>query len=424
MTLYEIVYITTNTLYIFATDKLFDIFFDKKNCNLKFKRIVYLMYFVVISSIIFVTRLPIVMLGINIVFLILISLNYKSSFQKKLLSISLIYSIGIIIETTSSVVFGFFKLSGIEDSTFNSISALIFIRIVIFVLACLMSKYKSLLKKEYKIPKIYYLAFFLMSFGTMYLFIAQLGNDNITINHILISGFILTLVNVTMIVIDEKIYYAIITENEKNILKQQNIAYENQMEVIHQGTEAIRLMKHDFKNHLIMLSSLYKSGKLDEIEFHINKILGSIENETFSNSNNFVIDSIINFKLRSIKSENIKLSLDINVPMTMNILAFDLTTILANLLDNSITACKKSKEKILNIRISSKMDNLIILISNSYDGKLIYENGKFQTTKLFKTNHGLGMTSIEKALEKYRGEIRTSYTSDTFSVSVIIPYQK
>lgn len=422
MSLYEIIFILTNIVYILTTDKLFGIFFDKKSCNIKINRIFYIAYFTMLGVIIFITRIPIVMLIINICFLFLISLTYKSSFQKKIFSISSIYSILLIIELISSVRFGFFELSGNKNSTFNSVSLLIFIRIMALIFAYLISRYKSSLQKDYCIPKIYYLSFLIVLFGTLYLFIFGLANENITINHIIISGAVLIAVNITMIVIDERIYNAIILENEKKLLKQQTIAYENQMQIISQSTESIRLLKHDFKDHINMLSSLYKNDKSNEIESYICKILGNIEKESFANSNNFVIDSILNFKLRGIKNSDIKLSLDVSVPITVNIIAYDLTAILANLLDNAIIACEKSKKKLLDIKISSKMDNLIILINNSYDGQIICENGKLQTTKSFKSNHGLGLKSIEKVLEKYDGEMRINYTSDTFSTSVIIPY--
>ena len=422
LSFYEFIYITTNIIYIFTISKLFEIFFDKKSCNLKIKNIACLGYFISLGVIIFITRLPIIMLIINILFLFIISLSYKSSFQQKIFSISFVYSIVLIIELISSVSFGFFELSGIEDSTFNSVSVLIFTRIVTLVIVYLISRYKNSLKKEYNIPKIYYLAFFIVLFGTLYLFIFGLDNKNITINHIMISGAVLILVNTTMIIVDEKIYNSIIITNEKKILEQKNEALENQMEIINQSSENIRLLKHDFKNHLIMLANLYKSNKSDEIENYIHNLLGSIEKETFANSKNFVIDSILNFKLRSINNSNIKLSLDINVPITVDILACDLTTILGNLLDNAITACEKSKEKILNIKISSKMGNLIILISNSYDGKIINENGEIKTTKIYKSGHGLGIKSIQNILEKYDGEMRINYNSDTFSTSIIIPY--
>lgn len=396
MSFYNISYISTNGIYIFSIYKLFQIFFSEDNCNKKVKKIILSTYFVGLSLIIFVTRIPIILLFVNLFFLFCISLTYRSSFQKKIIYVSLIYSITLTIELLLSVLFGFIDLSGTSNSTFNSVSILIFIRVMILSLAYFANKYVKLLKKEYKIPKMYYTLYFVVLFGSLYLFICGISSENVTIERIIISGIVLITVNITMILIDEKIYNAIILEHDQNILRQYNESLENQMEIINQSTEAIRLLKHDFKNHLIMLYSLNENCKQDEIKSYINTILGNIENESFSNSGNFVIDSIINFKLRNIKSLDIKILIDINIPITINILAYDLTAILGNILDNAITACKESNEKILEIKISSKMDNLIILMSNSHDGKIINENGNLKTTNQYKNNHGLGIKSVKK----------------------------
>ena len=47
----------------------------------------------------------------------------------------------------------------------------------------------------------------------------------------------------------------------------------------------------------------------------------------------------------------------------------------------------QSIEKILNIKISSKIGNLIILISNFYDSKIINKNGKIKTIKIYKSGY-------------------------------------
>lgn len=422
MSLYEIVYILTNTIYIFTIYKLFQIFFAEKTCNKKMKARVLFAYFIGLSFIIFITRLPIIMLALNLLFLFAIALTYKTSLQEKIFSVSLICTSILVVEILSSGIFGFFKLSGIQDNTFNSVAVLIFTRVMTLAITYSGSKYIRSLSKDYSLPKSYYFAFFVVLFGTLYLYTSQLSNEATTINHMIISGAVLITVNVTMIVINEKICNAIIMEHEQNIMKQQNEALKNQMEIINQSTEAIRLLKHDFKNHVMMLSNLYKNGQDDEVQAYVNTILGNLEDEALANSNNFVIDSIINFKLRCIKNSDIKFTININVPISIDINAHDLTAILGNLLDNAITACEKSKDKILDIKISSKMNNLVILINNSYDGKIINKNGKIKTTKLYKDSHGLGLTSIKKTLEKYDGEMRIGYTNTIFSTSIIIPY--
>lgn len=417
---YETIYIFTNLIYVFTISNFFKIFFDDKSCNKKLLYGLLPLYFIVVSVMIFITRIPVIMLATNVIFLFLISLSYKSSFQKKLMCISFIYVTGVIIELLSVAFFGYFEFSGIKDSTFNSIAVLIFIRVVTLIIVYIISQYKSSLSNNYNIPKIYYIAFFIILFGTLYLFMSQLSNDNITINHIIISGIILIVVNLTMIVIDEKIYKIIILENDKILLMNHNEALKSQMELINQSSEVVRLLKHDMKDHIMMLSNLFKKGNVDEIDIYIETLLGNIENSQFANSYNYVIDSIINFKLGSIDTTNINISINISVPTTLEIISYDLTVILSNLLDNAITACEKSIEKYLEIKISYNMGNLIILIKNSYNGDLILEDGKLKTTKLYNSNHGLGLISVRKIVEKYNGEINIDYTCNSFFVSIVL----
>lgn len=420
---YEMIYIVTNPIFTFAIYKLFQALFDEEAYNVKIEKLSYFLYFISSSILLFITRIPIITLVFTLIFLFLISFNYKSSIQKKIIFSSLIYCILFVIEIVTSVGIGFLDISAFNNSSFSSGAGIILIRTITMIIVYLINKYKKSMKKDFSIPKIYYLAFIVILMGTLYLFTGSLENEYISIYNVIINGIILIIVNITMIVIDEKIYNSILATNEKNILQQQNIAYENQAEIINQSTEAIKSLKHDMKNHLIMLNEIYKNDIKEEIEPYIRKIVEQMDNESFSQSNNFVIDSIVNFKLSKVKDKGVHISLDINVPHVINILAFDITIILGNLLDNALTAIDLSKDKWLNLSISTNKGNLIILMDNSFNGNLIIDNGKFKTTKSFKTNHGIGLANVEKSLENYGGEIRTEYTSNTFSVAVLIPYE-
>ena len=420
---YEMVHIATSPIFTFAIYKLFHSFFVGQVHNKQVELLSYCGYTILLSAIIFITRVPLIMLMFNVIFLFIISFNYQSSIQKKIVATSFIYSILLLVEIIVSVGIGFLDISIYNDSSFESIVGLILIRTITMIVAYLLSRYKNSNNNNFSLPPLYYLAFTIILFGTLYLFTTSLENDNLTIYNVLLSGTILIIVNVTMIIIDERIYNALILANEKNILKQQNIAYENQAEIISQSMESIKSIRHDMKNHLIMLSEMYRNNKSGEAETYIEDIIDEIDNGGFSKSNNFVIDSIINFKLRTLLGTNTKITVNINVPQQINIFAYDLTVILGNLLDNAITAVLKSKNKKLDLQISCNMGNLIILIDNSYDGKIIIENGQLKTTKTLNSNHGIGLINIEKSLANYDGEMRTEYTTEMFSVAVIIPYE-
>ncbi|MFI3201078.1 MAG: GHKL domain-containing protein [Eubacteriales bacterium] len=423
MTTYEMVYIVTSIIYVFSINKLFETFFYKLPSNKKVKNVLLVLYYIVLVGSIFVTRIPIIMMGINMFFLVLVSLCYKSTMKKKVLAVSLMYSIVIIIELIISILFGFFSLSGMKDSEVDSIIALICNSITTVTIVHLISKWKYLLNKDLIIYKRYYMAFFVVLFGTFVMFIMLLENKYLTIGHILMNSSILISVNFTMIVIDEKIYQAILSGNEKKMLEQQNIAMVNQMELINQSTESIRIMKHDFKNHLITLRYMYSNDKWKEYDTYMNHLVNEIEQKGIVSSNNFVIDSIINFKFGKEENKLINLEIDISVPEELHIHPHELTAVVGNLIDNAIYACKETLEKVITIHMSTRMRNLIIHISNSYNGDIVVENEKLITTKECKVNHGLGIMSVEKILEMHGGELLMEYDDNIFSVTVVLPYE-
>jgi len=421
---YNITYILTNPIFVFAIFKLFRTFYDELAYSKRIEKISYFLYFVFISSIVFVTRIPIINLIITALFLFIISFNYKSSLQRKIIIPSLILSILFVVEMTVAVTIGYIDISAVNDSAFNSAVGLILIRVMTLIVAYLINKLMKIRNSNLKIPKIYYLAFTIIQMGSLYLYVASLESRNLSIQKILISGVILVIINVTMILIDEKIYYSIIIKSEKQMLKEQNVAYENQIKLMDQSTKAMKAFKHDMKNHLTVLHDIYSKRKSEESDVYFERIIDEIEGNEFSQSGNFIIDSMINFKLGQLRNYDYQLKLDVNVPQKLDISTYDLTVILGNLLDNTITAIKKADRKLLDLGISCSMGNLIIIIRNSYNDSLAMENDELSTTKNNKENHGIGISSIKKSLKNYDGEIRIEYTKDIFSVSVIIPYIK
>ena len=419
---YNIAYILTNPIFVFAIFKLYRTFFDKLAYSKRVEKASYFLYSVFISVIIFVTRIPIINLIITALFLFINSFNYKSSLQRKIIIPSLILSILFVIEMIVSVIFGYIDISIVNDSSFNSAVGIILIRVVTLIVAYLINKLMQARNNNLKIPKIYYLAFTVIQMGTLYLYIVSLESNNLSIQSILMRGAILIIINLTMILIDEKIYYSMVIQSEKQMLKEQNIVYEKQIKLMDQSTRAMKVLKHDMKNHLTVLHGIYSKRNSEESDVYFQRIIDEIEGNDYSQSGNFIIDSMINFKLGQLRKTNYQLSLDLNIPQKLDVSTYDLTVILGNLLDNAITAIKKADRKLLDLSISCSMGNLIIILKNSYNGPLKIENGKFLSTKKNKENHGIGFSNIKQSLNNYDGEIRLEYSKDIFSAHVIIPY--
>ncbi len=424
MIYYEIAHIVTNIVLVYAIYLLMQTFSGEEVYNKKIRLLSYIIFYIISTLMIFVTRIPAIMFVFNMISIFLISLNYKTSYQRKITSTSFTYGICVIIELAISGLFYTTNINALTNSEFSSVSGLVLIRLATLIIAFLINRIGLSHNKDLKIHKTYYFAFTFISIGTINLFLNSLNNKDLTLTNVLVSGATVIGINILLIFMDQKIYESITVLKDKERAEQQNLAYENQNSIMKQTNAKIKKVEHDMKNHLQVLSKLYEEDKKVEVEEYSKSIIEEIESMALSNTKNLIIDSIVNFKLLELKKE-INIKIDMFVPYEINIMASDLTTILSNILDNAIRGARSAKNKEIDLKINYKKSNLIIVLKNTFDGNIMKDGGIYRTTKLFKKDeHGLGISNVKDALKKYNGTIDIEHTTDIFSVTLILPVNR
>ena len=114
--------------------------------------------------------------------------------------------------------------------------------------------------------------------------------------------------------------------------------YENLLENV-KKTAATR---HEWKNDLLALSLLYRQGKTDDLGKYLedkNRLLA--EAEWVPLTENLVFDVILNSASSRAHSAGIAFDAELNIPKELNVKEGDLCSLLMNMLDNAINACKK-----------------------------------------------------------------------------------
>ena len=213
--------------------------------------------------------------------------------------------------------------------------------------------------------------------------------------------------------------------------------YEERYENTLQIKEEIEELQHDINNHFSILKQLCQEGQkgkksqecMGEIEKYLKKI-GTTYNKVFHNVNseNLIMDSIIEMKTEYAMSKGIGIETKLYIPSDMNYDSLDLMIILGNLFDNAIEACERIKTRVetkIVLKIGYRMTNLIIHIENTYEGKNKQlgnseENILPQTIKENKKMHGIGMKNVKKVVEKYNGIIKWRSEQGMFFVDVLL----
>lgn len=209
-------------------------------------------------------------------------------------------------------------------------------------------------------------------------------------------------------------------ENEKlakQFLESQNEHYQ----YLEKREHETKKFRHDIKNHLILLENLINAQKYDEAEEYLTTINEKVS--SFSNQisvNNGIADAILNRFYTEAQEKGIALKVSGHFPMDCHITAYDICTILSNLLSNAILAEEECNGKEVLVNIKYTDDKVLLTIENDYAHELDEVDGVFKTTKKDSLGHGYGLSNVKECVEKNGGYLSISTQNHRFKVMIMM----
>ena len=176
------------------------------------------------------------------------------------------------------------------------------------------------------------------------------------------------------------------------------------------------------KNNMIYLKELLNTDAEKAREF-LDEYIGQSEvTDEISKSGNLAVDALINYKNMTAREKGVTMHLESQIPVEMPYESTDLSIILGNLLDNAIEATEKLEvEKDIFVNLLYQKEKLLIKIRNPYAGDLKKDRaGNYISEKKDCENHGIGLKSVRKVVEKYEGVMEIHTEDQTFEVYVIL----
>ncbi len=214
----------------------------------------------------------------------------------------------------------------------------------------------------------------------------------------------------------------IIQQQEKQIVDLQHI-HEMQYRFYEERTKQeneLRSIRHDLKNHLLLIKDMYEVGNVD----YYQRLLDIVSNEDVIISGCIVFDILVNEKKKIAEQQKILFEVIIikNISCINYIEEWDLCLIFGNLIDNALENAVKVESPKITVNLDIINNFFIMIISNTYDSSKIRKTRSgFLTTKEDADKHGMGLKSVEAAIEKYDGYLKFEYEQSLFRVKVLIP---
>lgn len=237
--------------------------------------------------------------------------------------------------------------------------------------------------------------------------------------------FIVLIVNILTFKIYMKLSDSLELKRRNSIYQLEIDLYNTHIKERESAMMEFRQSRHDLKHQIIYLLDLSEKKEYDKLDVYLKKLINwePLEGLVIANTENFMIDALVNYKYSFAKRNGIAFRAKLEVPTSLPFEDADLCIILGNALDNAMEAGLRGNVPTPYVDLKIKYDrgSLIMIIENSFDGKIRKnQNGKILTRKQEVENHGIGIDSISRAADKYHGFLDIESDNGKFCLTVIL----
>ena len=189
--------------------------------------------------------------------------------------------------------------------------------------------------------------------------------------------------------------------------------------------EELRRFRHDYKNHMIVISALLAGGRTEEAAKYTETLGESVRTAAKKiRTGNPAADVLLNHKAAAAAENNIELHYTGYIP-TNCFDDVDLCAVLSNLLDNAMEATAQCRsDRIIKIEADLVREQFLLTVSNPYVSLKKDRIGNLKTTKADPLNHGIGMKNVARIAEKYHGAVFTEQRYAVFTSNVRMRIRK
>ncbi|MDO4297176.1 MAG: GHKL domain-containing protein [Lachnospiraceae bacterium] len=214
-------------------------------------------------------------------------------------------------------------------------------------------------------------------------------------------------------------------EYEYGRLREDTAEREQQDQEIRALHQNVRKLKHDMKNHFMVLSSYLASENYDAARAYSSEILEKLNSmHSYVETGNTLMNHIVNEKLQFAREQGILLKAEIENLSFARMSGMDFTALFGNLLDNAIEASLREEtgKREMVLLVSERQGYEVVCVKNRISSSVLERNPDLATTKENGgQTHGIGICRVREIAEKYGGMYDIYETDGYFCFAVFIP---
>lgn len=246
--------------------------------------------------------------------------------------------------------------------------------------------------------------------------------DSISVAIQILAIFIMFGIIAFLFFLLDKISAASEARAQVRLREQEREHYQIQHEMMQESLRQIKSIRHDMKAHVATIHGYAATFNAAPITEYCNILLGGMDEAVlYADTGNIAIDSIVNYKLKNVRVQNINANVCIDFPQTLDIELSDIAVILGNLLDNALDAVARIEDRriVLDIEYSRKV--LYVMAKNTFDGVVEYAPAnRLPVSRKAGREHGYGFGNVMRTVDKYRGHLTIEHEGGEFTVTLML----
>lgn len=338
------------------------------------------------------------------------------------------------------VIFEYAVFGILWQQDFSEIQKTVIFRVILIVVAHIIDIFifwkliKITSKKKYFIKQTDFMTFVVIPLMSIILIlccvnILEIKNNDVKL---LTTLFIMSLITIAIAIIYGIMFLRISKDNQlktEYLLTQQKMnLYEESVIKSGKQIEKMSKIKHDMKNYLLSIGTLINDKKYEDAEKLCTQMSDNLQRVyTPVNTENILLNAIVNVELDKAESENIDFKVEILNFLNEFSGNSDIISVIGNICDNAIEYLKTQprERRIMSLKITKANDYYAIVCKNKISYSVLNNNSELKTSKYDKENNGKGTNIVKEICYKYNGNVSYKEKNNEFIVTVLLkPHQK